>query len=233
MEQPHILIIDDDERIRALLSRYLSENGFRVTLAHDAMMARTLFQTLSFDLLILDVMMPHEDGFSLSKAIRAGAANCHPHTPFIMLTAKIDASDRIEGLEGGADDYLAKPFEPRELVLRMNAILRRSAQTMPSEMAQVKFGDFIFTIANSDLNQNGVSVKLTDREKDMLKTLCGSLNDTVPRHLLAAIGEEVNDRTVDVQVTRLRRKLGEASDNPQFIQTVRGFGYRLVANPYP
>jgi two-component system, OmpR family, phosphate regulon response regulator OmpR len=233
MEEPHILIVDDDERIRSLLSRYLSENGFRVTLAHDAIMARSLFQTLSFDLVILDVMMPIEDGFSLGRAIRAGTANCHPHTPFIMLTAKIDASDRIEGLEGGADDYLAKPFEPRELLLRMNAILRRSAQTMPSEMEQIKFGDFLFTLSNSDLQLNGESVKLTDREKEMLKTLSSSLNDTVPRHLLAALGEEVNDRTVDVQITRLRRKLGDVSDNPQFIQTVRGFGYRLVATPFP
>ncbi|AMN39928.1 two component transcriptional regulator, winged helix family [Rhodoplanes sp. Z2-YC6860] len=225
-DAPHLLVVDDDRRIRDLLSRFLSTEGYRISTADSAAMARAKLSSLSFDLLVLDVMMPGENGFDFARDIRKSSA-----VPILMLTARDGAESRIAGLEIGADDYVSKPFEPRELALRIANILKRAkpAATPPPESA--RFGPFVYHIARAELRRGEEAIRLTDREREMLTVLSSAPGETVPRAALAGNGGSVNERAVDVQINRLRRKIEVDPTNPLFIQTVRGTGYRLVISP--
>ncbi|MCW5697591.1 MAG: response regulator transcription factor [Bauldia sp.] len=222
-EAPHLLVIDDDRRIRALLSRYLVEHGYRVTVAANAEDARRQLGGLAFDLLIVDLMMPGENGLDLTRSLRAEMG-----VPILILTARGEPETRIEGLESGADDYLAKPFEPRELLLRVANILRRTGTSDAPLIEEVRFGPFVFHLQRQDLTRNGQPVPLTAREKSILKAFAEAPGQTVDR--LALLGQDglAGDRTVDVQINRLRRKIEDDPANPLYLQTVRGVGYRLV-----
>jgi len=222
-DAPHLLVVDDDRRIRDLLSRFLAGEGYRVSTAETAAEARGKLKGLSFDLLILDVMMPGESGFDLAKAIR-GESN----VPILMLTARDAAESRIRGLEIGADDYLSKPFEPRELSLRIANILKRAQPATQPPVESVRFGPFVYYLARGELRKGDEVIRLTDREREMLRILAGTPGETVPRLSLAGNGGSVSERAVDVQVNRLRRKIENNPANPLFVQTVRGIGYRLV-----
>ena len=224
-DAPHLLLVDDDRRIRDLLSRFLGNEGYRVTTAKSAADARAKLTGLHFDLLILDVMMPGETGFDLARFIRTSSS-----VPIIMLTARHEAEARIEGLQIGADDYVAKPFEPRELVLRIGNILKRSAPPPVETFEQVAFGPYVFHLERGELRQSEEIVHLTDREREMLRILAAIPGETVPRAALTGDGT-VNERAVDVQINRLRRKIEHDPANPLFLQAVRGIGYRLVASP--
>jgi two-component system phosphate regulon response regulator OmpR len=225
-DAPHLLLVDDDRRIRDLLSRFLCGEGYRVTTAASASDARAKLNGLHFDLLILDVMMPGETGFDLARFIRKSSS-----VPIVMLTARHEPESRIEGLQIGADDYVAKPFEPRELALRIGNILKRSAPPPAAEAReQVAFGPYIFHLGRGELRQGEEPVHLTDRERDMLRVLATAAGETVPRGALTGNGT-VNERAVDVQINRLRRKIEIDPANPLFLQAVRGIGYRLVASP--
>jgi two-component system phosphate regulon response regulator OmpR len=223
-DAPHLLVVDDDRRIRDLLSRFLTGEGYRVTTAETAADARAKLKNLSFDLLILDVMMPGESGFDFTQAIRAAADN----VPILMLTARDAAESRIKGLELGADDYLSKPFEPRELSLRIASILKRVQPAAAQPAESVRFGPFVLHIGRGELRKGEETIRLTDREREMLRVLAGTPGETVSRMALAGNGDQVSERAVDVQVNRLRRKIERDPANPLFIQTVRGIGYRLV-----
>lgn len=225
-DAPHLLVVDDDRRIRDLLSRFLAAEGYRVTTADNAAEARAKLNGLHFDLLILDVMMPGESGFDLAKSLRSTSS-----VPILMLTARDETAMRIEGLQIGADDYVAKPFEPRELALRIGNILKRAQPAAPAPVESVRFGDFMFHIARGELKRGEEIVRLTDRERDMLRVLAATPGETVPRLSLAGNDAAANERAVDVQVNRLRRKIERDPANPLFVQTVRGIGYRLVVSP--
>jgi two-component system phosphate regulon response regulator OmpR len=223
-DAPHLLVVDDDRRIRDLLSRFLSNEGYRITTAETAADARAKLKGLSFDLLVLDVMMPGETGFEFAKSLREISS-----VPILMLTARDAAESRIKGLEMGADDYLSKPFEPRELSLRIANILKRAQPAAPPPAAeQVGFGPFIFHIGRGELRKGDESIRLTDREREMLRILAASPGETVSRIALAGNGGAISERAVDVQVNRLRRKIERNPADPLFVQTVRGIGYRLV-----
>ena len=224
----HLLLVDDDRRIRELLSRVLSRNGYRVTLAADAAEARAHLRSFAFDLLILDVMMPGETGVAFAADVRRGS-----EVPILMLTALDQADDRVRGLEAGADDYLAKPYEPRELLLRIASILRRAAPRQPKPDGVVRFGPFAFHPERGELRQGDEPIRITDRERDMLAILSAAAGATVSREDLAALAgaEGGNERAVDVQVNRLRRKIESDPANPAYLQTVRGLGYRLLLDP--
>ncbi|HET7849862.1 MAG TPA: response regulator transcription factor [Pseudolabrys sp.] len=224
-DAPHLLIVDDDRRIRDLLSRFLRGEGYRVTTAETAAEARAKLTGLSFDLLILDVMMPGETGFDLAKGIRTFSG-----VPILMLTARDGAESRIHGLEMGADDYLAKPFEPRELSLRIANILKRAQPAAMPAPESVRFGAFIFHLARGELRRGDEVIRLTDREREMLRVLATTPGETVSRLALAGDGGPVSERAVDVQVNRLRRKIEINPTNPLIVQTVRGIGYRLVVS---
>jgi len=223
-DAPHLLVVDDDRRIRDLLSRFLSGEGYRVTTAETAADARAKLKSLSFDLLILDVMMPGESGFDFAKSMRAASND----VPILMLTARDAAESRIKGLEMGADDYLAKPFEPRELSLRIANILKRAQPAPAPAVEQVGFGPFVYHLGRGELRKGDEVIKLTDREREMLRVLAGTPGETVSRMALAGNGESVSERAVDVLVNRLRRKIERDPANPLYVQTVRGIGYRLV-----
>ena len=223
-DAPHLLVVDDDRRIRDLLSRFLTAEGYRVSTADTAADARAKLKGLSFDLLVLDVMMPGETGFDFAQSLRT-----HSNVPILMLTARDAAESRIKGLEMGADDYLSKPFEPRELSLRIANILKRAQPVMPAAPAeQVGFGPFVFHIGRGELRRGDDSIRLTDRERDMLRILASTPGETVSRMALAGNGGSISERAVDVQVNRLRHKLERNPADPLFVQTVRGIGYRLV-----
>jgi two-component system, OmpR family, phosphate regulon response regulator OmpR len=222
-DAPHLLIVDDDRGIRDLLSRYLHREGYRVTTADTAAEARAKLDGLRFDLLILDVMMPGETGFDLAKSIRNSSA-----VPILMLTARAEKESRIAGLELGADDYVAKPFEPRELSLRIANILKRASPPPAPPAESVRFGPFLFHIGRGELRRGEKAIHLTDRERDMLRLLAAVPGETVTRLALAGNGASAGERAVDVQVNRLRRKIEADPANPLFVQTVRGIGYRLV-----
>ena len=224
-DAPHLLLVDDDRRIRDLLSRFLCGEGYRVTTAMSASDARAKLAGLHFDLLILDVMMPGETGFDLARSIRQSSS-----VPIVMLTARSEPESRIEGLQIGADDYVAKPFEPRELALRIGNILKRSAPPPAETLEQVAFGPYVYHLGRGELRQGDEIIHLTDREREMLRILAASPGDTVPRTALTS-GGTVNERAVDVQINRLRRKIERDPANPLFLQAVRGIGYRLVASP--
>jgi two-component system phosphate regulon response regulator OmpR len=225
-DAPHLLVVDDDRRIRDLLSRYLSSEGYRITTAGSAAAARAKLTSLSFDLLILDVMMPGETGFEFARDIRRSSS-----VPILMLTARDAAESRITGLEIGADDYVAKPFEPRELSLRIAAILKRAKPAATPPVESVRFGPFVFHVGRAELRKGDEVIRLTDREREMLTVLAASPGETVPRMALAGNGGSVSERAVDVQVNRLRRKIERDPTNPLIVQTVRGIGYRLVVSP--
>jgi two-component system, OmpR family, phosphate regulon response regulator OmpR len=225
-DAPHLLVVDDDRRIRDLLSRFLHGEGYRVTTADNAADARAKLGSLAFDLLVLDVMMPGETGFQLAKSLRETST-----VPILMLTAKAEADSRIAGLELGADDYVPKPFEPRELSLRIANILRRTITAPTPAIESVRFGEFMFHIGRGELWRGEALVRLTDRERDMLRVLAATPGETVPRVALTGNGSGANERAVDVQVNRLRRKIERDPANPLFVQTVRGIGYRLVTAP--
>ncbi len=227
-DAPHVLVVDDDRRLRDLLSRFLSERGYRVTTAGNAKEAEERIQHLVFDALVLDVMMPGENGFDFARRLRGTNA-----VPILMLTARADQADRITGLEIGADDYLSKPFDPRELILRLANILKRQApagdaNTLAARPEAVRFGPFSFRFERGELWQGDELIRLTDREREILTMLAARLGEAVQREELAERGTAVNDRTVDVQINRLRRKFEPNPADPAFLQTVRGVGYRLV-----
>lgn len=225
-DAPHLLVVDDDRRIRDLLSRFLAAEGYRVTTADNSTEARAKLEGLHFDLLILDIMMPGESGFDLAKSLRQTSA-----VPILMLTARHETEMRIAGLEIGADDYVAKPFEPRELALRIANILKRTAPATPAAVESVRFGDFVFHVSRGELRRGEEIVRLTDREREMLGVLAAQPGETVPRLALAGNDPAASERAVDVQVNRLRRKIERDPANPLFVQTVRGMGYRLVVTP--
>jgi two-component system phosphate regulon response regulator OmpR len=225
---PHLLVVDDDARIRQLLTRYLSRNGFIATAARDAAQARRLLESLVFDMMIVDVMMPGEDGVSLTCWVRRTMT-----IPVLMLTARAETDARIQGLESGADDYLAKPFEPRELLLRCAAILRRAAR--PERAAPPRtltLGSARYDIARGELWRNGESVRLTTSEMALMRALSANPNEPVSRATLVGAlggpGGAASERAVDVQITRLRRKLETDPREPRYLQTVRGEGYMLT-----
>jgi len=222
-DKPHILVVDDDDRLRALITKYLRENGFAVNAAPEAKTARTLLGLFAFDLMVLDIMMPGETGLELAEAL-GGAM-----PPVLMLSARDHVDDRVAGLEVGADDYLVKPFEPRELVLRIRAVMRRAAATPARLSREVIFGEFAFDLGNAQLKRGGQAVYLTSAEAALLKALGENAGTPVAREALSRILglESGNERTVDVQVARLRRKIEPEGARPQFVQTVRGEGYQL------
>lgn len=224
---PHVLVVDDDSRLRDLIRRYLTGNGFAVTAAADASEARACLKSFDFDVLILDRMMPGEDGLALARAIRAERA-----PPILMLTAMGEPEERVAGLEAGIDDYLVKPFEPRELLLRLNAILRRLAQTPPAPPAaapaEVRFGAAVFRADRRELTRAGETVRLTEAETVLLTVLAARPGEVVGREELARLtGASGGGRAVDVQVTRLRRKIEDDPRNPRYLVTARGRGYAL------
>jgi two-component system phosphate regulon response regulator OmpR len=232
-DAPHLLVVDDDRRIRDLLSRFLLSEGYRVTTAESAAAARASLEGLRFDLLILDVMMPGETGFEFARTLRTSSS-----VPILMLTARGEAESRIEGLEIGADDYVGKPFEPRELSLRIANILKRTRPAVMPPVDTVCLGEFLFHMARGELRRGDEIIHLTDREREMLRVLAATPGDTVPRLALAGSGgnastngSTIGERAVDVQVNRLRRKIERDPANPLLVQTVRGIGYRLVTTP--
>jgi len=221
----HLLVVDDDNRIRDLLTRYLGSHGFRVTAAADAADARRQIAGMAFDLLIVDIMMPGESGLELTQSLRQTM-----DVPILMLTARSETEDRIEGLETGADDYLPKPFEPRELLLRINNILKRGSLPPVPEIEFVRFGPFTFHIPRGVLKRGDEVIRVTERERDLLQIFASRPGETVQRHeLLTATGAS-SERTVDVQINRLRRKIEADPSNPIHLQTVRGIGYRLLVD---
>jgi len=222
LSESHVLVVDDDERLRALLQKYLSQNGFRVTSATGADEARALMKSMAFDLLIVDVMMPGESGLDLTQSVRG-----HSAVPILMLTALGESADRIAGLEHGADDYLPKPFEPRELVLRCSSLLRRAAPPAHAHR-KVKMGDAVFDPERGELRRKGKPVRLTSSEASLLRLFAVNAGRPFSRaDLCTRLGVSL-ERSIDVQVTRLRRKIEEDPRLPLYIQTVRGVGYVLV-----
>lgn len=225
----HILVVDDDARIRDLLKRFLARHGYLVTLARDAHQATRLLESLAFDLLIVDVMMPGEDGLSFTRRLRADG-----DTAILLLTAKGETDARIEGLEAGADDYLAKPFEPRELLLRVAAILRRAAPPpAPAEtVRELLLGERSYDLVRGELSHGSEAVRLTSTEQALMRVFSRRPNEPVSRERLAeelgGSGGAVQERAVDVQITRLRRKIEVDPKNPRYLQTVRGAGYMLT-----
>ncbi len=225
----HILIVDDDQRIRDLLRKFLSRQGFLVSGARDAAHARRLLENLEFDLIVLDVMMPGEDGLSLTRALRETIT-----TPILLLTARGDANDRITGLEAGADDYLPKPFEPRELVARINAILRRAPQGPRKDEPPktMQLGPVRYDIGRGEMWQGEAQVRLTSTEQTLMRIFAAEPHTPITRQaLIEALGRDhgqAQERAIDVQITRLRRKIESDPKSPRYLQTVRGTGYMLV-----
>lgn len=223
---PHLLVVDDDDRLRDLLRQFLSDNGFFVVTAGDAEQARARLAHFDFDLVVLDLMMPGEHGLDFAESLRARSA-----IPILMLTAMGEADDRIAGLERGADDYMVKPFEPRELLLRIHNILRRAPPATTDE-ERVVLGEFVFHVARGELSRGGVPVRLTELEAGLLGVLAARPGDVFSREeLIAKTGGGANvqagGRAVDVQVTRLRKKIEPNPRDPRYLQTVRGKGYVL------
>jgi two-component system phosphate regulon response regulator OmpR len=223
----HVLVVDDDRRLRALLSSYLMKNGHRVTVAASAAEARAFLDGLSFDIIVLDVMMPGESGFDFATDLRTRS-----QVPILMLTARGEPKDRVRGLEIGVDDYLSKPFDPRELLLRIGSVLRRTRALPLSkpETAIVRFGPFTFSLERGELRIGEDIVRITEREREMLRLLCANPGESVSREALSGSGGAAQERTVDVLINRLRRKIEQDPANPAYLQTARGAGYRLIAD---
>lgn len=223
-DAPHVLVVDDDHKIRDLLARYLFEHGFRVTTVGDAESARASLRGLAFDVVLLDVMMPGDSGLVLAKEIKAAS-----DLPICMLTARAEPEQRIEGLEIGIDDYVAKPFEPRELLLRLKNILRHGQPPAPPA-DEVRMGAFVFHIGRGELKRNDDTVKLTERERDLLRQFAQRRGVPIPRHELSSDDATGSERAIDVQINRLRRKIETDPSNPVYLQTVRGKGYILYTD---
>lgn len=221
----HLLIVDDDERLRKLLSQFLKESGFEVSVAASAAEASELLSFFKFDLMVLDVMMPIESGFELAQRLR----NNHIKIPILFLTALGTTADKIQGLESGGDDYLAKPFEPRELVLRINAILRRIHEGASGEnKKEVQIGPFYFNLDKETLRRGDKSIPLTSSESHLLKIFASHIGTYLSREdLIQAMKLDATSRTIDVQITRLRKKIEDNPKQPHFLQTVRNKGYIL------
>lgn len=216
----HILVVDDDRRIRELLKRFLTDNGYRVTIAENAAEARAQLAGLTFDLLVLDVMMPGESGFELTTSLRRTS-----NVPILMLTARGDAGDRIDGLERGVDDYLAKPFEPRELLLRIGTILKRARSSEPPK-EDIQLGESLFNVARGELRRGDENIRLTTREIQLMRIFAAHPGKSLSR--LDLCENEAAERSIDVQINRLRRKIEDDPRNPVYLQTVRGEGYMLL-----
>ena len=221
----HLLVVDDDDRIRDLLKQYLTRSGFRVTGAPDAAAARRMLETIDFDLLVVDVMMPVEDGLSLTQWLR-GRSGQMGATPVLILTARDLPEDRIAGLRLGADDYLAKPFDPEELVLRIEAILRRVI--IPGSARIIALGLCSFDVNRGELNGADGPIRLTEAESRLLRQLALAAPSPVDRMALIGDGADASGRAVDIQVTRLRRKIEPDPTNPRYLRTIRGVGYALT-----
>ncbi|SMY08260.1 response regulator [Flavimaricola marinus] len=229
MDAAHLLIVDDDERIRVLLQKFLIRNGFLVSAARDAAHARRILSGLEFDMIVLDVMMPGEDGVTFCRDLRQRIS-----TPILLLTAKSDTNDRINGFEAGADDYLSKPFEPKELLLRINAILRRVPAAEPTTVSPkvLTLGPIRYDIERGELWEGEQPVRLTSTESQLMRIFSGCPGEAVSRaRLVEELGRgggQAQERAVDVQITRLRRKLESDPKQPRYLQTVRGEGYMLA-----
>lgn len=241
----HILVVDDDDRLRALLRRYLAEQDFIVTTAVNAADARAKLKSLSYDLMVLDIMMPGESGLELTKSMNEAAASKARRLPILLLTARGEPGDRIEGFEMGADDYLQKPFEPRELLLRINAILRRLPKP-PVAMPEIRLGLWRYNPQRDELCSDKETLRLTDMEAGLMRILAAEPGVPLSRESIAEKSKAavvvarsaeqsrqynkvaINDRTIDVQVTRLRRKIEDDVKNPRYLVTVRGEGYMLM-----
>tara|TARA_B100001059_G_scaffold107848_1_gene107518 strand:+ start:60 stop:755 length:696 start_codon:yes stop_codon:yes gene_type:complete len=228
--QPHLLVVDDDERIRSLLQQFLVQDGYLISTAENAEQARILLTGIEFDLIILDVMMPGQDGVSFTGELR----NVGNNTPILLLTARGETEDRIKGLEVGADDYLPKPFEPKELLLRINAILRRMPDLKEDKMMPktLDFGNLRYNVARNELWDGENQVRLTTTESQLMKIFTSALGEPISRaDLVMSLGKDVSlaqDRAIDVQITRLRRKIEVNPSQPRYLQTVRGAGYMLL-----
>jgi two-component system phosphate regulon response regulator OmpR len=224
-DTPHILLVDDEPKLRALLSRYLGENGFRVTMAADAAEARDKLRFMDFDLMVLDVMMPGETGLALTETLRADRS---PTMPILLLTARGTPEDIVAGFEAGADDYLGKPFDPRVLLARIRAMLRR-ATPPAAPSGPLQLGNAVFDPARAELISPTSRIRLTGAELALLVAFAGRPHEILSREALAAALEmdDVSERAIDVQVTRLRRKIEPDPREPRYLHTVRGKGYIL------
>ena len=220
---PHVLVVDDDQRIRELVAQYLTKEGLRVTIAADVAAARAAMRGLSFDIAVLDVMMPGVTGLEFARELKAAS-----DLPICMLTALDGPNDRIAGLETGADDYLPKPFEPRELLLRLRNILRRREQSGPRD--ELRMGEITFNSSRGELKRGDEIIKLTDRERDLLRMFAQRPCTPIARHELANDETTNSERAIDVQINRLRRKIETDPSNPAYLQTVRGKGYILYSD---
>ena len=231
LTEAHLLVVDDDERIRGLLQKFLIRHGFWVSVARDAAQARRLLGGLEFDLIVLDVMMPGEDGISLTRELRKDLT-----TPILLLTAKSDTTDRIMGLEAGADDYLPKPFEPKELLLRINAILRRvpKEESVSAGPRVLHLGSVKYDIDKGEMWNGTVPVRLTATESALMRIFAACPGEALSRTQLVEDlgrdGDQSQERAVDVQITRLRRKIEANPKQPRYLQTVRGAGYMLAVD---
>ena len=228
-DAPHVLVVDDDRRLRALLATFLARHGYRVTVAASAAEARAFLESLEFEIVVLDVMMPGESGLSFATSLRERS-----DVPILMLTARSEAVDRVRGLEAGVDDYLAKPYEPKELLLRIASILRRtraSPAPVSADETGLRFGPFLFLAERGELRRGEDVVRLTEREREILRLLGATPGVSVSREALAGAGAGGQERSIDVQINRLRRKLERDPANPVYLQTARGAGYKLVADP--
>jgi len=219
-ENSHILIVDDDNRIRELIKEYLEENDFIVSTANDAEEASEKIKLIDFEIIVLDIMMPGESGLALTKKLRKNIS-----TPIILLTAKGEVDDRIIGLESGADDYLVKPFSPKELLLRINNILKKTKEETLE--GKIKIGENLLNLKKMIVEKNGKIIKLNGTEKKLLEKMIFSKGKTFSREEIGKIINISKERSVDVMITRLRQKLEYDPKNPQYLQTVRGSGYVL------
>lgn len=220
----HILLVDDDQRIRDLLTSVLSAQGFRVTPAADVAAARASMRSISFDLVLLDVMMPGVSGLEFARELKAQSP-----IPICMLTARSETEDKIEGLEAGVDDYVTKPFEPRELILRIKNILRRG-KPAPGPSDEIRMGDMTFHLGRGELRRGEETIKLTERERDLLRQFASRPGMPIARHELATDDATGSERSIDVQINRLRRKIESNPSSPVYLQTARGKGYVLFTD---
>ena len=227
----HLLIVDDDQRIRELLQKYLMLNGFMVSIAQDSAHAKRLLKGLAFDMIVLDIMMPEQDGLSLTQELRKAI-----DTPILLLTARNEVEDRISGLEAGADDYLPKPFEPKELLLRIHAILRRVPEPTPKEDAPkiLSLGATKYDVLKGELWEGKTQIRLTSTEAELMRIFSKNIGQPLSRmDLVTQMGREegnAKDRAIDVQITRLRKKIETNPKEPRYLQTVRGSGYLLASD---
>ncbi len=227
----HLLIVDDDQRIRELLQKYLMRNGFMVSIARDAAQAKRLLKGLAFDLIVLDIMMPEQDGLSLTRKLRETI-----DTPILLLTARNEVEDRISGLEAGADDYLPKPFEPKELLLRIHAILRRMPEVAPPEDTpkMLSLGATRYDVQKGELWDGDTQIRLTSTDSELMRIFSKNIGQALSRmDLVTQMGREdgnSQDRAIDVQITRLRKKIETNPKEPRYLQTVRGSGYMLACD---